>query len=323
MSRRRRARRRVCLRGGARVLPLLALACALAGCGRAGSAPARAGDGELSRDLAASAGLERVSREVERARFCTREQLAFLEDCRRRYPASSRARAALESAYVLRTDWHGGAALYEEIPAAERTARDRRSLAGFYLKLGRFGEALAELEPLREADPADPLLANLAAQAHFARGDLARAAAALEAAWPALEARRDVEALRLRGLIHLDRGELDEARRWLARCVELQPDYAAGQYALSRCLAASGDLAGAEAAAARYRAIERGAQEEAEARMRMSALAQELRRTREAGDAAEFERVVEQMLALADPALREQLARAREEARREFEARAR
>lgn len=294
------------------------LACA---CDRSGSAPGRAGDVELRKDFAAAADLDRVAREIEATRFCTQDQLDILEALQTRFPASQRVRAALESAYIMRHDWYAGVALYEAVPIEERTPRDLRSLAGFCLKVGRFTDAAAILGPLVAASPQDAQLANLAAQAYYGGGDIPRAAAVLETAWPAVEARRDVEAFRLRGLVELERGEREEGRAWLERCVALQPDYAPGRYALSLCLASEGDSAGAQREVDLFQAILRRTQEEDARRMRMSALAQELRRTREAGNAEEFERIADEMLALADAPLRDRVLRVREEARREFVAR--
>ncbi|MFN8422558.1 MAG: tetratricopeptide repeat protein [Anaerolineae bacterium] len=233
------------------------------------------------------------------ARKASDEQLAALRALYAAHPASADVGAVLQAALVAREDWTGLAAVLTA--RSSLSAAERSTLAKVYIKLGRWADAAAAAQPLSDTAPTDPDAAYAAALPLARLGKLADAAAVLDRAKDAIVAARHADALTLRGMIHLDAGEVDAARSVLEQATALDPAYFPAFNALGRARMALGDAAGAQAAYDQVAAIHARDDAATAQRLRLSARATALKAA-EAGDYAAARTIVEAMLPEADAA---------------------
>ncbi|MEO8084019.1 MAG: prolyl oligopeptidase family serine peptidase [Ardenticatenales bacterium] len=228
------------------------------------------------------------------------EQLATLRALHAAHPSSADVSSVLQAALVAREDWTGLAAVLTARPSL--TAPERATLAKVYIKLGRWADAAAIARPLSDAAPTDPDAAYAAALPLARLGQLDDAAAVLDRAHDAIVNARSADALTLRGMIHLDAREADQAAAVLEQAAALNPDYFPAYNALGRARMALGDDAGAKAAYDQVAAIHTRDDAVTAQRLRLSARATALKAAWDAGDYATARTTIEAMLPEADAA---------------------
>jgi len=243
-------------------------------------------------------------------RVCSPKCLETLEALHARYSDDDEVVDLLRTVYAQRKDWDTLIRLELERPEAGRSPEDRARLALWYYRVGRYRDASVLLDRLVAERPEDAQLARLAGTTLFNLGEYDRAVPPLEAALARLSGTNGADVAVMRGLIHFHKGELAPAQQVIERALGMDPEYAAAHGALGRVLAAKGDTSRARAAAERSAVLRaRGSAEEART-LRLSSL------SRLASEAVEERRwddgeriIVQEMLPLADPALRVQLYR--------------
>lgn len=288
--------------------PALLLAALLGACsgsrGGAPPSPAAAATPPVDR-----ARLGQVTREMQELGVCTPGCLDTLRALREAFPRDAEVRAALKQAYLQRRDWDALWQLEQERPAGARTPAEQVELASIEINAGRYAEAVASLEPLLAARPADAELARLAGQVYFHLGDHDRAAPLLDRAMAGLRGEEGAEAATFRGLLHFHRGEEAAAEQALRQATRLAPDYLPALNALGRVLAARGAEAQAREALARARRLQEAVSTAERRQLRLSALSQMASDAFQQGRHDEAERLIAEMLEVADDGVKVQLYR--------------
>jgi|GEM_PF-42958 len=238
----------------------------------------------------------------------TDDHLATLRALYGAHPTSAEVDGVLRAALISRDDWTGLAAVLTSRPVL--SAAEQATLAKVYIKLGRWSDAAAIARPLSDAAPTDPAAAYSAALPLARLGEIAAAAAILDRAGAGLATADRVDALTLRGLLHLDAGENEAAIAILEQATILRDDYFPAYNALGRARAGLGDAAGAQAAYDRVAAIHDLENDHYARLMRLSARAVALKTAWEAGDVATARTTIDAMLPeveSADPATRREI----------------
>ena len=238
----------------------------------------------------------------------TDDHLATLRALYGAHPTSAEVDGVLRAALISRDDWTGLAAVLTGRPVL--SAAEQATLAKVYINLGRWSDAAAIARPLSDAAPTDPAAAYSAALPLARLGEVAAAAAILDRAGAALATADHVDALTLRGLLHLDAGEAEAAIAVLEQATTLRDDYFPAYNALGRARAGLGDAAGAQAAYDRVAAIHDRDDDHNARLMRLSARAVALKAAWEAGDVSTARTTIDAMLPeveSADPATRREI----------------
>jgi len=277
---------------------LLCLIFSLAGCQSA----AERDQAGFEQDKAAVTDVRRIAAGLARMQGVAQGDLDLLKAVHAKYPAAAEVRQTLQTALQARQDWDALEKLLTEKPEAERTQSERVYLSKVYLKLGRYKEARAILEPLAAAAPQELELNSLLGQALYFEGRYEEAARVFDRVWDAIVAAKQVDELMMRGMIYFYQGDKGRAIETLKKTVEINPDYFSGYNALSRVYAAQGDTAQAEAARAQAeRAHARQTAEETR-RIRLNALARDLENAFASRRYEECVRIAQEMLQSADEA---------------------
>jgi len=259
----------------------------------------------VSADPTAAASLAAVRDAILASGTCDTRCLDALRALWAAHPGDPDLRVTLTNALIQRQDWSGIEAVIRSLP--NPSDADRLLMAKAMIKLGRFDDAAAILQPLVDARPDDPDLAYNAAFADYYGNRHDQASAVLDRAWAALVAARDANAQTLRAMIHLDGGELDQAAAVAGAVVDQSPEFFPAWDVLGRARAAAGDEAGANEAFDRVAAIHAATSERDARQLRLSAQATALQAAWRDRDLAGAERLVDAMLPEADAALKHQL----------------
>jgi tetratricopeptide (TPR) repeat protein len=260
-------------------------------------------------DPAARARLEATKAGMGQLHSCSPACLEALEALHARYSDDDEVVALLRGVYVQRKDWDTLIRLEEERPEARRAPEDRARLALWYHRVGRYRDASVLLDRLCAERPADPQLARLAGATLFSLGEYDRAVPRLEVALAHLSGSEGAEVAVMRGLIHFHKGELPAARQALERALGMDPEYPPAHGALGRVLAAQGETSRAREAAARSADLRARSDAKDATALRLSSLSQVASQAVQERRWDDGERIVQQMILLADPALKIQLYR--------------
>ena len=114
------------------------------------------------------------------------------------------------------------------------------ALADFYMLQNRPGDAIPELQQLRQGERTANLAARRLAQAYAVRGDLVEAHRVVDQLLTSDP--RDAEGLLMKGQLLAQEGKRDEALTRLKAAAEIDPGSARVQFALGRMHAARGDI---------------------------------------------------------------------------------
>jgi tetratricopeptide (TPR) repeat protein len=285
------------------------LVCAACGSPRGGNAPPGDGRPSFPSDPAARARLEAVKSAMGPLRDCPPACLETLEGLHSRYSADDEVVELLRAVYLQHKDWDALIGLEEARPEGQRSHDDRKRLAEWYYRKGRYRDAGILLERLIEENPEDAGLARLSGLALFQSGETERAASRLESALSRLTGTEAAEAATALGLIHLHRGELPLAEQALERAVTMDAEYAPAYSALGRVLSARGEASRARQALDRSAALRsRIAAQESRA-LRLSAQSRLASQAVEERRWDDGERIIQEMLPDADASLRIKLYR--------------
>lgn len=260
-------------------------------------------------DPAARARFEAAKAGMGQLHVCSPDCLQALEALHARYSDDGEVVELLRGVYVQRKDWDTLIRLEGERPEARRSPEDRARLALWYYRVGRYRDASALLDPLSVERPADPQLARLAGTTLFNLGEYDRAVPRLEVALAHLSGTEGAEAAVMRGLIHFHKGELAAARQALERALQMDPEYPPAHGALGRVLAAQGETSRAREAVARSAELRARSDARDAAALRLSSLSQLASQAVQERRFDDGERIVLEMIPLADPAMRIQLYR--------------
>ena len=241
---------------------------------------------------------------------CTPGCLDALRALREAFPRDAEVRAALKQAYLQRRDWDALWQLEQERPAGARTPR-RAGGAGLHRDQRRplrRGGGLAGAAPGRPAGrrragaPGRPGV--LPPRRPRPRGP----APGSGHGRPAGRGGRGGGGL-FRGLLHFHRGEEAAAEQALRQATRLAPDYLPAFNALGRVLAARGAEAQAREALARARRLQEAVSTAERRQLRLSALSQMASDAFQQGRHDEAERLIAEMLEVADDGVKVQLYR--------------
>jgi tetratricopeptide (TPR) repeat protein len=277
-------------------------------------------------DRAAVTEVRRIQAGLARAPNLPQSDLDLLKSLHAKYPAAAEVRQTLQNALQARQDWDALEKLLTEKPEAERTPQESVYLSKIYIKLGRYKDASRITGPMAEAAPNDLELNSLAGHAWYYEGQYDNAARAFDRVWDAIVASKQVDEMMMRGMIYFFKGDKDRALEILKKTVEINPDFLAGNNALSRVYAAKGDQQQAEYYRAQAeKAHARQTADEAR-RMRLTSRARDLESAFAAGRYDESVRIALEMIQSADeaqkPALYEYLGQAYKASGKQAEAQA-
>ena len=194
------------------------------------------------RDTAAQESLAAVQQEIQRTGGISALNFEAIKTLYERYPDAQPVIVTYDRALFARKDWDALIRLHSAKPLDQRSPSEQAFLASILIETKRFAEAADIVVPMAQADPKNPKLAWLAAQASFAQGDYARTAVVLDGAWDELLAAGEYDALFLRGLVHFHLGEFAAAAAKLKKLIEIYPNHAPANNALGRVLAATGQI---------------------------------------------------------------------------------
>lgn len=303
----------------------LALAASVVGCSPGSDSAPSAERSVVEPDADALDSLNRASAALAEGGVAAQGAIASMETLYRRYPRSTRIRNALHNSYLAQQNWSAAAEVFERFGVASLTEDERLHLGRVHVRAGEPRRALELLLPVLQLKPSDPKRAVSAARALYAVGELDQTLRVLEAAWPALERGDDPEALRLRGLSRLRKGDTVGAIADLDELVRRFPEFAPGHYALARACTAGGESERAEVHARRFEELSEATNQQMRRQMYLAGRSFDVRAAREAGRHDEAIEIVREMIELADATIvddvRMLLAELLEEAGRPEEAR--
>jgi tetratricopeptide (TPR) repeat protein len=263
---------------------------------------------QIAGDPAARARLEEARAALASYKLCPPACLDALEALHRQYPRDPELVPLLRRVYEQRREW-------QELIRLERASPDagslesRARLAAWLSHSGQYREAAELLEQLLAERPAHAGLARFSGLALFMTGEHERAIPRLELAMARLSGSEAAEAGTARALIDLHRGEPEAAARRLRQVLAAAPDYAPAHGALGRALAAAGDQDGARQSVERSAALRARASAEESRALRLASQSQTASQVCRARRFDECERVVQEMIAEAEPGVAVQLYR--------------
>ena len=286
-------------------LPMLLLSCApeagapAAAPTTAAPAPTQRAAARLADDPAAVATTSALQQRLNaNANRLAPADLAILRQLYATYPAEPALLVALNNVLATREDWEGLRELYAN--RANLNPDQQLTLGKVHVRLGEWQQAADRLLPLAQASPDDAELAYFTARALRHLGRREEAAARLDAVVESLRRMRHVDALAIRGLLHLEADEPAAARDLFQEAIALDPGATAAHEGLGRALVALGEREQAASVLATVDALHQAEADAKGRQMRLSAGAEALKRAFRAGDMAEAERMVEVMLAEAE-----------------------
>jgi tetratricopeptide (TPR) repeat protein len=161
--------------------------------------------------------LEQLSRLAERDRDAAARQFRLLY-----------AQGDVESALAVAS----------QVVTDDASINDRLVLAMLHLKAGRYDEAGAAYEALLADAPRNQIVVAQAAEYYASTGEFQHGVEILEAFEP--EGGESVRSI-LIGILHQRHGQLEQARKWLVRATEQDPDSADARLQLARLYLATGE----------------------------------------------------------------------------------
>lgn len=280
----------------------------------------------FEKDRVALGDVRRIGAGLAQSQQVTQIDLDLLKNLHATYPAATEVRQTLQTALQARQDWGALEKLLTENPEAKRTRQEQVYLAKVYIKLGRYNDADHIAGPLAEASQNDLELNSLAGHAWYYEGKYDDASRAFDRVWDALVASRQIDEIMMRGMIYFYKGDKARAIETLKKTIEIKPDYVAGNNALSRVYAATGNNEQAE--------LYRGQAERAHAlqtadearRMRVASRSRDLERAFAAGRYEDSIQIARELLQSANdlqkPTLYEFLGKSYQATGRQTEAQA-
>ena len=303
-------------------LTLLVISSVIGACGSS----AQRDQSRFEKNQLAVTEVRRIRTSLARSQNVSLADLDLLKATLAKYPNAPEVRQTLEFALQARQDWQALERLLTEKSESERTPAEQVFLAKVYIKLGKYKDASRIVGPMSDAAPGDVELNSLAGDTWYFEGEYDKAVRAFDRVWDAIVASEKVDEMMMRGMIYFYKGDKDRAIEVLKRTVEINPDYIAGNSALSRVYASKGDLEQAE----KYRtqaekAHARNTAEESR-RMRGVSKSRDLESAFQAGRYDESIQIARELLQYADdsqkPVLYDYLEKAYRSSGRETEARA-
>ncbi|MGE3468179.1 MAG: tetratricopeptide repeat protein, partial [Pyrinomonadaceae bacterium] len=200
----------------------------------------------LEKDPAATADLRKINYDLQAQKLITPENFEKLKALRLKYPDSEDIEQTLKSALTDREDWETLESLLKAKAAAERKPEDNILLAQVLIKRGKYEEGLDLLSGLELSTELEVERRSIASIAYFNMGDLAEAAANLDAIWEKVTEQKRVGDINLRGMIYFRNKEYEKAISTFERSLSIDPDNPSASSQLSRVYSAMGDAAQAE-----------------------------------------------------------------------------
>lgn len=219
------------------MLALFGLIAAMAAC----TEKSVAGDADLKGDPEAQAVLRQIDAETRQRQTVSNETFEALKKLREKYPDSQLLRDHMKNALIFRSDLAALRDLLLEDGSPPSDPEDKKTLAKVDVELGNFSEAAPILEELVKADPNDVELRGLAGLTYFKLGEMEKAAENFDAVWDVIIEKKMVPEISIRGLIYLNEGKLQEAKKTLETASEFDPDHISTHNALSRVYRLLGD----------------------------------------------------------------------------------
>ena len=226
----------------ARGLAFLMALCFLSACG----SKVERDRAKFENDRAALTDVRRIQTLISQSQTVQKNDLDLLKTIHAKYADATEVRQTLQNALQARQDWGALETLLTEKPDSDRTPQEQVFLAKVYIKLGRYHDASRIVGPMADTAPSDLELNSLAGHASYLEGKFDDAARVFDRVWDALVASKQIDEIMMRGLIYFYKGDKDRAIETLKKTVEINPDYIAGNNALSRVYAAKGDQKQAE-----------------------------------------------------------------------------
>lgn len=200
----------------------------------------------LKQDTQALAQLSQIDNSINTSSSISREHFLVLKSIREKYSSSPEVRQIYKDALVMREDWAALEDFLQEVPMAELSPENRHMLGKLYVKRGKYEQAIETLKPLADKDPNSVETHSLVGLSYFYLGRLDEAGAQLDGVWDRIIADKLGEEVTTRGTIYLRQNDLQNAVRVLKQAVEIAPDSAAANNALSQAYVRSGNSEEAE-----------------------------------------------------------------------------
>jgi predicted Zn-dependent protease len=280
----------------------------------------------FEKDRVALTDVRRIGALISRSQKVEQRDLDLLKNIHAKYPKADEVRQTLQFALQLREDWDALEKLLTEKPESDSTQQEQIFLAKVYLKLGKYSNASRIAGPKADSAPNDLELNSIAGRAWYYEGKYDDAARAFDRVWDALISSKQLDEVMMRGMIYFYKGDNVRAIDTLKKTLAIYPEYAAGNNALSRIYAASGDQKQADIY--RVKAEQSHAMQTAEEarRMRLVSRSLELESAFAAGRYGESVKIARELLLSADasqkPVLYEYLGKAYQAMGNETEAQA-
>lgn len=279
---------------------------------------------KFKNDSAAVTEVRRIQTLMSRSQILQQNDLDLLKTLHTKYPEATEVRQIFQNALQTRQDWVALEKLLTEKPGPERSTLDQALLAKVYIKLGRYKVASRIIGPLADAAPTDLELNSIAGHAWYFEGKYDDAARAFDRVWDKIIATKQIDEIMLRGMIYFYKGDRNNAIETLKKTIQINPDYIAGNNALSRVFAANGDEKQAEFYRAQAETAHARQTADESRRMRVTSRAHDLENAFAAARYDDCIQIAREMLQSADasqkPVLYEYLGKAYQATGRETEA---
>jgi len=255
---------------------------------------------QLSDDSAALSRVRAIQTNLAETKSFQPEEVESLRALAEQYPDTPEVVSLLTQALLARNDWNGLVTLHSRKPPAQRSDAEQVYLAKLLINGQRFEEAEQLLEPLIAAHPEQVEWAWLTAYSAYSKGAFAQAGVLFDRHWNALLAYNAHDCIVLRGLIYYHLNQPERALELLERAPSNLRDTVTYNNTLGRVLAATGQTARAQVYLDRAKQLS-DAQGEYERRlMRLSAQSRTLNDAMLERRFVDAERIISEMLALAD-----------------------
>lgn len=229
----------------------------------------RSGDAQLVLDETASAEVSRIRKVLASNEPFAPADFVVLQDLRSRFADAKLLDDTYIKALYKRSDWASLEEHLRLVAPAQLTLEDATQLALAYFRQGKYAELVEHARSLRKTYPQDFGLLKLQAAAHLNLDQGADAAALLDERWDEVLAKRDFDAITLRGRVHQQLGETTQAIEKLQLALTLSPANKTALNALARLYFALGERERASEFSARAEDVQRRATQQSTQRLHL------------------------------------------------------